>query len=138
LQLRAIQATDSRQEYLFRDYFGLRLVMLVGALIVITGLIVVSSYGLELALTVFVIGFGKAVDAVSDVIYGLIQQREEMDRISISHSERHTLLYSASTGAIFNPQHSMGIDWLDAGICRCCHLLRYTQRQGNPEEICNC
>ncbi|HVO42921.1 MAG TPA: oligosaccharide flippase family protein [Aggregatilineales bacterium] len=84
LQLRSIQATDARNEYLFRDYFGLRLVMLALALLVIAGIVCLSSYPLELALTVVVIGFGKAVDAISDVVYGLLQRHEQMDRISIS------------------------------------------------------
>ncbi len=84
LQLRAIQATDARREYLFRDYFGLRLIMLGAALVVISGIVLVSSYDLELALTILVIGLGKAVDAISDVIYGALQQQEKMDRISVS------------------------------------------------------
>ncbi len=84
LQLRLIQATDAQQNYLFRDYIGLRLVMLAFALAIITGIIHFSSYQPELALTVVIIGSGKAVDAVSDVIYGLLQQHEQMDRISKS------------------------------------------------------
>ena len=84
LQLRAIQATDARREYLFRDYFGLRLIMIGIALVVICGIVLVSLYDLELAMTILVIGLGKAVDAISDVIYGALQQHEKMDRIAVS------------------------------------------------------
>ncbi len=84
LQLRQIQTTDAKNEYLFRDYFGLRLIMLVLALPVIAGIVFVSAYQLELSLTILVIGFGKAVDSISDVIYGLFQQHEQMRRISVS------------------------------------------------------
>ncbi len=75
LQLRTIQATDAERKYPFRDYFGLRLVMLALALAGIVGIVFFSSYQPELALTVIVIGVGKGIDAVSDVIYGLLQQR---------------------------------------------------------------
>jgi O-antigen/teichoic acid export membrane protein len=84
LQLRAVQATDAQHQYLFRDYWGLRLIMLGLALVVICGIVVLSGYQRELMLTVLVIGFGKAVDAISDVIYGLLQKHEQMDRVSVS------------------------------------------------------
>lgn len=84
LQLRTIQATDAERKYPFRDYLGLRLAMLALAQVVIVGIVFFSSYQPELALTVIVIGIGKAIDAVSDVIYGLLQQHEQMDRISKS------------------------------------------------------
>jgi O-antigen/teichoic acid export membrane protein len=84
LQLRAVQATDAQTQYLFRDYWGLRLIMLGLALVVIGGVAAASGYQQELMLTVLVIGFGKAVDAISDVIYGLLQKHEQMDRISVS------------------------------------------------------
>ena len=84
LQLRAIQATDLLHDYLFRDYFGLRLITLGAALVTIASIGLISSYSSELALTILVIGIGKAVDAVSDVIYGALQQQERMDCISVS------------------------------------------------------
>ncbi len=84
LQLRAIQVTDVRREYLFRDYFGLRLLMMAASLVLIAVIVLVSGYDHELALTVLVIGIGKAIDSISDVIYGALQQQEKMDRISVS------------------------------------------------------
>lgn len=84
LQLRAIQATDAKGEYHFADYFGLRLIALVLALLVIAGIVQISPYDLHLCLIIIIIGFGKAIDAVSDVIYGQLQQDEQMDRIGIS------------------------------------------------------
>ena len=84
LQLRSIQATDAKRQYLFRDYFGLRLAMLVFAQVVIAGIVIFSSYRPELALIILIIGLDKMADAVSDVIYGLLQQHEQMDRIAKS------------------------------------------------------
>jgi len=84
LQLRTIQATDAQRQYLFRDYFGLRLAMLVFAQIIVAGIVIFSSYKPELALIILIIGLDKMADAVSDVIYGLLQQHEQMDRIAKS------------------------------------------------------
>ncbi len=84
LELRGIQATDAKREYLFGDYLGLRLITTVLAVLVIMGIVLVSGYRLETALIVFMIGLAKAFEAVSDVFYGLLQQRERMDRIAKS------------------------------------------------------
>ncbi|PWT93988.1 MAG: polysaccharide biosynthesis protein [Acidobacteria bacterium] len=84
LQLQAIQATDAQHNYLFCDYFGLRLVTLCFALLIIVGIAFFRGHDLNLALTIAIIGFGKAIDAVSDVIYGQLQQQEQMDPISKS------------------------------------------------------
>jgi O-antigen/teichoic acid export membrane protein len=82
LQLRQIQATDAQRQYAFRDYLGLRLVMLLLALVIVAGVVLTSPYDFELALVIVLVGVDKAADAVSDVIYGLLQQHEQMDRIS--------------------------------------------------------
>ena len=84
LQLRAVQATDARGEYLFSDYLGLRLIMIVLALLVILGFAFISGYRWETALVVMVVGLAKAFESVSDVFYGLLQKHERMDRIAKS------------------------------------------------------
>jgi O-antigen/teichoic acid export membrane protein len=84
LQIRAVQATDTRQEYSFADYLALRLFTTILALLVITGIILTLGNSLETTLTLFLIGLAKAFEAISDVFYGLLQQQERMDRIAIS------------------------------------------------------
>ncbi len=84
LQLRSIQATDTQQEYLFRDYLGLRLIATGLAILTIVGITWRSGYGGETALVVIAIGCAKAVESISDILSGLIQQHERMDRIAIS------------------------------------------------------
>jgi O-antigen/teichoic acid export membrane protein len=84
LQLRAIQATDARQEYSFNDYLTLRLLGTVLAFLIIIGITVTSGYPWKLSLVLLVIGFSKGIESISDVFYGLIQQHERMDWISIS------------------------------------------------------
>ena len=84
LQLRGIQATDAREEYHFGHYFGLRLSTNVLAMLVILGIVLASGYHRQTTLVILAIGLAKTFEAVSDVIYGLIQRHERMDRIAIS------------------------------------------------------
>jgi O-antigen/teichoic acid export membrane protein len=84
LKTRLVQATDARREYLFRDYFGLRLITTALALLVIVGIVFASSYRRDTALIVLAVGIAKAFESISDVFYGLLQQRERMDRVAKS------------------------------------------------------
>jgi len=84
LQLRAVQATDARQEYLFGDYLALRLVTTALALLVIVGIVLGSGYRWETALVILAVGIAKAFESISDAFYGLLQQHERMDRIAKS------------------------------------------------------
>lgn len=84
LRLRDVQATDAKQEYLFGDYFALRLATTVLAVLVIAGIVFVSNYEREMALVVLAIAASKALEAVSDAFYGLFMQHERMDRIAKS------------------------------------------------------
>lgn len=84
LQLRGVQATDARREYLFGDYLGLRLTTTALALLVILGIVLVSGYRWETALVILAVGIAKAFEAISDAFYGLLQQHERMDRIAKS------------------------------------------------------
>lgn len=84
MQLRDIQATDARIEYQFGDYVGLRLITTLVALLILLGAIPILGYQGETALVVAAFGLFKAVEAISDVIFGLLQQRERMDRIAQS------------------------------------------------------
>jgi len=84
LQLRSVQVTDIKQEYLFADYLGLRLVTTGLALIAIVGITLLAGYRWETSLVLVVTGLVKAVDSIRDVFQGLIQRYERMDHIAIS------------------------------------------------------
>ena len=90
LQLRHIQATDAKQRYVFSDYFGLRVISTVMALGVVVAIVLIGRYvpqeplTIEACLTILLMGLAKAFESVSDVLYGLVQQRERMDRIAVS------------------------------------------------------
>jgi O-antigen/teichoic acid export membrane protein len=84
LRLRDVQATDTTQEYLFGDYFALRLITTILAMVVIAGIVVVGSFERETALVILATGLSKASEAVSDAFYGLFMQEERLDRIAKS------------------------------------------------------
>jgi len=82
LQLRAIQATDARREYRFGHYLALRLATTALSFLVIAG--IACGYRLETALVILAVGLAKAFESMSDVVYGLLQAHERMDRIALS------------------------------------------------------
>jgi O-antigen/teichoic acid export membrane protein len=84
LKTRLIQATDAKREYLFGDYLGLRLVTNALALVVIVGIVLIGGYRRETALVILGVGIAKTFESISDVFYGLLQQRERMDRVAKS------------------------------------------------------
>lgn len=84
LQLRGIQATDAKGDYVFSDYLGLRLIGTGLALLIIAGITLKAGYRWETSLVILAIALAKAFESISDVFYGLIQQHERMDRIAIS------------------------------------------------------
>ncbi len=84
LRLRDVQATDSKQEYLFGDYFALRLITTALALLVVVGVVTVSGFQWEVALIVLATAMSKASEAISDAFYGLFMQQERLDRIAKS------------------------------------------------------
>jgi O-antigen/teichoic acid export membrane protein len=88
LQLRAIQSTDTKQEYKFRDYLGLRLIATGLTILITLGITWKSGYRWDTTLVVIGLSLSKAVDSISDVFSGLIQQHERMDLIAISSMMR--------------------------------------------------
>lgn len=84
LRLRDVQATDTRQEYQFGDYFALRLITTVLALLAVVGIVAISGYEWEVGLVVLATAGSKAMEAISDAFYGLFMQQERLDRIAKS------------------------------------------------------
>jgi O-antigen/teichoic acid export membrane protein len=82
LQLRAIQATDASGTYRFADYLGLRLLTTAGAAVVIAS--IAAVYHREATFVVLAVGLAKSIESISDIVFGLLQQHERMDRIAVS------------------------------------------------------
>ncbi|MDQ6708068.1 MAG: lipopolysaccharide biosynthesis protein [Acidobacteriota bacterium] len=106
LNLRAVVATDVRNENPFRDYLSLRLATSTLALVLIALLVEVGGYRHEVALATLMVGFGLAIDGVSDICYGWQQQRERMERIAFSMIARG-ILSAAAMGIGVYLTHSL-------------------------------
>jgi O-antigen/teichoic acid export membrane protein len=88
LQLRGIQSTDPRSNYLFSDYFCLRLFTTTLALVLIACITTVGTFTREVRLVILLVGCTKSAESISDISYGLLQQFENMKRISVSMALR--------------------------------------------------
>ncbi|MCX5638239.1 MAG: oligosaccharide flippase family protein [Planctomycetota bacterium] len=85
LELRGVQATDARNEYNFSDYLALRIITNAIAFWVVIGVCFFSGYDAQTVLVIILVAVAKTVEATSDVIFGLFQKREQMDRIGKSY-----------------------------------------------------
>jgi O-antigen/teichoic acid export membrane protein len=81
-QLRAVLATDAREQFRFTDYVALRLLAMLGALLAV-GLLAPWNSGDTFA-TVAFIGLAKSFEGLSDVHYGQHQRMDRMDRVARS------------------------------------------------------
>lgn len=84
MKTRLVQATDAKREYLFKDYLGLRIITTVIASIAVVVITYMFGYQRETTLVILAVTAAKAFESISDVIYGLLQQRERMDFVSKS------------------------------------------------------
>jgi O-antigen/teichoic acid export membrane protein len=101
LQLSAVLATDTRRQYLFADYLALRLLTTTLALIAIAIVAASSGHDLTQIALVVAVGVAKAIESVSEVIYGLFQQQERMDRTSRSMILKGILALGALGGGLW-------------------------------------
>jgi len=84
MNLRAVMATDASKRFSFDEYIGLRVITTTAALFVILCITAAAGWGLELSMVIVAVAAAKAVESISDVFYGLMQQHERMDSISVS------------------------------------------------------
>ena len=101
LGLRPYQATDAKQRYAFGEYLALRLLTTAAAFLVVVGVVLATGYGWETALVVAGVGLAKCFEAMSDIFYGLIQQRERMDRIAKSMIVKGLLSLAALATGVY-------------------------------------
>ena len=100
LSLREVLVTDARAEHLFGDYLALRLITTLGGLLVVAGIASLVSYSWQTRVAILLVGAIKAVEAVSDVLYGLMQKSERMDLIAGSIALRGVLSVLALAAAV--------------------------------------
>lgn len=96
LNLRSVLATDVQGRHRFGEYRDLRLLALLAAMVAITGLALAGGDRTVILLT----GVMLAVEWISDIYFGLLQQHEQMDRISVSMMLRGLLSLAALAAAM--------------------------------------
>ena len=101
LKLRSAIATDAAGDYAFSDYLGLRIVMTAIAMAVVVGIALLSGYDATTVTIILIVGLAKSVDAISDLYYGLYQQIEQMDVITISQLLNGALTLAAMGGLVY-------------------------------------
>ncbi|MGO9094198.1 MAG: lipopolysaccharide biosynthesis protein [Bryobacteraceae bacterium] len=101
LQLRAVQATDAREQYHFSEYFGLRIVTTAAGLLVIALIALFGRFQPGTAAIVLAVGMAKAVECMSDVFYGLFQHHEDLKRIAVSMMLRGLLASGALAAVVY-------------------------------------
>jgi O-antigen/teichoic acid export membrane protein len=79
LQLRAVLATDARRAHRFADYLALRVTTTAVGFAIIGG--IALSYRLDVCFVILAVAVAKAVESISDILNGLLQQRERMDLV---------------------------------------------------------
>ena len=146
LHLRMLEATDARNEYPFAVYFALRLVTTTLALIAIALIALASGYrGKTLAL-ILAVGLAKSFEAVSDVVFGLLQETENLRRIAFSMLAKGALSVLAVavvmrlTGDLFLSALAMAACWA-ALLCfydlPAAHLLTSIRPVADPRTLVN-
>lgn len=133
LNLRAVLATDMAREHPFGDYLALRLRVSGLGLAALGLLAAVSGYPASLAAAILLAGFSHAAEAASDIYYGAMQRRGEMERIGRSMMARGVLSafgFGAALGL------GGGLLWaLAAGAAgRLAVLLLYDRPRGSAGE----
>ena len=83
LQLRAVQATDAREGFVFGHYLAVRMLTSGAALLACLIFGYFTQSGLVLPV-MLLIAVAKGTESVSDVMYGLMQRRQDMRSIAVS------------------------------------------------------
>ncbi len=91
LQLRSVQATDAKVQYRFADFFVLRSICTVAALLFLGILAAVAHYRGEVLVVLIALSLAKAFESLSDVIAGLLQRCERLDLAARAVSLRGVL-----------------------------------------------
>jgi len=105
LSLRAVQSTDARREYAFADYFGLRLLNTALAMAAIVAIAPLVASSRETVWVIIIVGLAAVPESISDVLYGLLQQRERMNRIAVSMMLKGPLMLVSMAGAMLITQN---------------------------------
>jgi len=139
LQLRAVQATDTSNKFIFNDYFGIRITTGIIALVFVVVITYISKYDFNKSLIIFLVGTSKVIDSYSDIVYGRLQQEERMDYIGISRIIKGTVtvitvgLILFTTKSLVVSLLVLNITWLIIFFLYDFKSLNYFVKLKNPD-----
>ncbi len=84
LKLREVQASDANDRHQFGDYFALRSFTVALALLLIAGIALSSGFSRQAIAVILAVGVCKAMESISDILFGLMQKHEKMQYIAVS------------------------------------------------------
>lgn len=83
LDLRSVLVTDVRNQYRFGHYLGLRCLTTLLALFIVS-VLSLWQQNTHTGLVILLIGLSKAFEAFADVLYGVMQREERLDKLGMS------------------------------------------------------
>ena len=101
LGLRSAVVTDARGEYRFADYLGLRLLCAVAAWAVVVGMALLGGYDRSTMLVIVLVAASETLVSLSDIFHALLQQRERMNRITVSMGIRGLLMLGLLAAGVY-------------------------------------
>jgi O-antigen/teichoic acid export membrane protein len=101
LNLRTLYVTDCLNTYRFCEYLTLRLVMAAGSVVFTVTCVVLERQSLDLVAAIALISLAKAIEYISDMLYGLLQRQEVMTAMSLSMMLRGTLSLGILTLGVY-------------------------------------
>ena len=112
LSLRGVLTTDARVEYSLGDYLALRLVTAFIGLAAVASIAGLVDYRWETRVVILAIGVLKAIEAVSDILYGVMQRHDRTDLIARSIGSRGVLsVLALAAGCSSRAVSSGGCSW---------------------------
>jgi O-antigen/teichoic acid export membrane protein len=129
LQLRALVASEVKDQFTFGQYLGFRLASLGAALVVIAAVAGLSQPAWLLRGIIVLVGAAQALESLSDTYYGLMQKCGRMDRVSISLALRGPLSLAALCIVIYRT-HSVILAVVALLAARLLVLIGWDMRLG--------
>lgn len=122
MDLRSVLATDTKNRLDFSNYLGLRFLTTALAMAAVC-VIALMQESIETAFVLLLVGAARGSDAISDMLYGLMQRHERLDRSGISLMIK-SLLSLLTMGLLLTLRHSliwgaagMALAWLAVLLC---------------------
>ncbi len=134
MNLRAVLATDAKRTHPFGDYLAVCLRATAAGLAAIAAIAVAAGYDWRRAAIVFAIGVSLNSENISDLHYGLLQRREQMDQIARSMMLRGLLSVVGVGAALWLTQDLMAAV-IALALSRILILIAYDRPRAAAGEV---